>query len=89
MTRTEAERLTRIEVLLETMAEAQDERRREMHDKITEMAGDIKAIKSEMEAVKAEHAALKNKGAGILIGVGLAGGAVGAGMAEFFGGLFQ
>jgi len=89
MTRTEAERLTRIEVLLETMAEAQDERRQAMHDKITEMAGDIKAIKTEMEAVKAEHAALKNKGAGILIGVGLAGGAVGAGIAEFLGGLFQ
>jgi hypothetical protein len=53
------------------------------------MAGDIKAIKTEMEAVKAEHAALKNKGAGILIGVGLAGGAVGAGIAEFLGGLFQ
>jgi hypothetical protein len=56
------------------------------------MAADIKSIKAEVEADKAELKALKNKGAGILIGVGLAGGAVGAtvsGFIQALGGLFK
>lgn len=61
---TQAERLVRIETLLETKLDA--------------MAEDIKAIRAEVEADKADLAALKNKGAGILIGVGLAGGAIGS-----------
>ncbi len=76
---TQAERLTRIETLLETLVET----------KLGEMADDIKAIRSEVEADKAELAALKNKGAGILIGVGLAGGAIGAGLSKLIGGLLQ
>lgn len=66
---TQAERLVRIETLLETKLDA--------------MAEDIKAIRAEVEADKAELAALKNKGTGILIGVGLAGGAIGAGINHF------
>jgi hypothetical protein len=79
---TQAERLTRIETLLETLVET----------KLDAMAADIKSIKAEVEADKAELKALKNKGAGILIGVGLAGGAVGAtvsGFIQAIGGLFK
>jgi hypothetical protein len=79
---TQAERLTRIETLLETLVET----------KLDAMAADIKSIKAEVEADKAELKALKNKGAGILIGVGLAGGAVGAtvsGFIQALGGLFK
>jgi len=65
---TQAERLTRIETLLETLVQT----------KLNEMADDIKAIRTEVEADKADLAALKNRGAGILIGVGLAGGAIGS-----------
>ena len=67
-----------------------------MKETIDEMARDIRAIKADVEtaksdvsADKADLAALKNKGVGLLIGVGLAGGAIGAGVAEFFEGLFQ
>jgi hypothetical protein len=79
---TQAERLTRIETLLETLVET----------KLDAMAADIKSIKAEVEADKAELKALKNKGAGILIGVGLAGGAIGAtvsGFIQALGGLFK
>lgn len=89
MTRTEAERLTRIEVLLEQAVVNRAEERAAMKETIDGIAEDIKAIKTELAADKADLAALKNKGAGLLIGVGLAGGAVGAGMAEFLGGLFK
>jgi hypothetical protein len=79
---TQAERLTRIETLLETLVET----------KLDAMAADIKSIKAEVEADKAELKALKNKGAGILIGVGLAGGAIGAtvsGFIQALGGVFK
>lgn len=76
---TQAERLTRIETLLETLVQ----------DKLEAMAADIKAIRADVETDKAELAALKNKGAGILIGVGLAGGAIGAGLSEFISGFLK
>lgn len=66
---TQGERLARIEALLERliadMAEAKQ---------------DIKATRGEVNADKADLAALKNKGKGLLIGVGLAGGTLGAAM---------
>ena len=77
---TQAERLTRIEVLLEAAVETRESDRRAMHEKIEEMASDIKAIRADLEADKAELAAFKNKGAGILIGVGLFGTGIGAGI---------
>ncbi len=76
--KTQGERLTRIETLLEADLAIRAEERAAMRDKIDEMAADIKAIRAEVEADKADLAALKNKGAGILIGVGLAGGGLGA-----------
>jgi hypothetical protein len=68
---TQLERLARIETILET--------------KLDQACGDVAAIRKELtahkvetDADKADLAALKNKGAGILVGVGLAGGALGA-----------
>lgn len=75
---TQAERLTRIETLLEADLSQRAAEREAMREKIEEMSNDIKAIRKEMEADKAELAALKNKGIGILVGVGLAGGSAGA-----------
>lgn len=75
---TQAERLTRIETLLEADLQMRAEERQSMREKIEEMSTDIKAIRTEVEADKAELAALKNKGIGILVGVGLAGGSIGA-----------
>lgn len=83
---TQAERLTRIETLLEADLAARKEERRAMREKIDEMGADLKAIRAELETVKNEQAALKNKGAGFLAGAALAGGAVATGLAKLFGG---
>lgn len=79
---TQAERLTRIETLLEQAVIHRGEDRAAMKETIDAMAADVKQIKADVEAVKAdvsadkaELAALKNKGIGLLIGAGLAGGA--------------
>lgn len=89
VSRTEAERLTRIETLLEAAVFQRTEDRDAMREKLDDVANDVKAIRAEVEADKADLAALKNKGTGILIGVGLAGGAIGAAIAELFGSLFK
>ena len=75
---TQAERLTRIEVLLEQAVTQRNEDRNAMKETIDQMAKDITEIKADLAADKAALATLKDKGAGILIGVGLAGGAIGA-----------
>jgi hypothetical protein len=64
---TQGERLARIETLLESLPEIKE---------------DIKAIRKELDEDKADLAALKNKGTGLLIGVGLVGGGVGAGLTK-------
>lgn len=71
---TQGERLTRIEVLLESAVLSREEDRKAMHEKIEEMANDIKAIKENVRKNEEEMAALKNKGTGLLIGAALAGG---------------
>ena len=86
---TQSERLTRIEVLLEAAVTQRNEDREAMKRTIDEMASDIRQIKADIQADKTDLANLKSKGSGILIGVGLAGGAIGAGVAEFFGGFFK
>lgn len=68
---TQAERLARIETLLETAAANS-----------TEMRTEIKSLREDFQADKAELAALKNKGVGLLIGVGLAGGTIGAALTK-------
>lgn len=88
-TGTQAERLTRIETLLEQAVVQRAEERAAMKETIDGIAADVKALRADFEADKADLAALRNKGSGLLIGVGLAGGAVGAGLAEFLKGLFS
>lgn len=79
---TTPERLTRIETLLETKLDEIALRLKKIEDH--------QAKQDESAALdKADLAALKNKGTGLLIGVGLAGGAVGAGLTEFLKGFFQ
>jgi hypothetical protein len=82
---TQSERLTRIEVLLEAAVTQRHEDREAMKATIDKMAENIELIKNELAEDKADLAQLKNRGAGVLIGVGLAGGAIGAGIAEFLG----
>lgn len=77
---TTPERLTRIETLLEQAVSQRNEDREAMRKTIEAMALDIKEIKDDLAKDKADLATLKDKGAGILIGVGLAGGAIGAGI---------
>lgn len=84
-TRTQAERLTRIETLLEQAVTQRAEDRKSMRDKIEEMSADIKAIRSDVEADKAALAALKNKGTGLLIGAALAGGGIASGIGHIVG----
>lgn len=77
---TQAERLTRIEVLLESAVTQRSEDREAMKATIDKMAENIEQIKDDLAKDKADLATLKDKGAGILIGVGLVGGAIGAGI---------
>ena len=65
---TQGERLARIEALLQESVVR----------RVDDIAEDVKAIRTELDADKADLAALKNRGWGIIIGVGLAGGALGA-----------
>jgi hypothetical protein len=64
---TQGERLMRIETLLESLPEIKE---------------DIKAIRKELDEDKADLAALKNKGTGLLVGVGLVGGGIGAALTK-------
>ncbi len=67
--KTQAERLTRIETLLEALPKIESK---------------LEAIRNDIDKDTAELAALKNKGAGILVGVGLIGGGFGAVMSKMF-----
>ena len=80
---TQGERLMQIETLLQAKATADDLRDKAMIDAIGEIKTDIKAIRKDIDDDKAELAALKNSGRGILIGVALAAGGVGAGLSQF------
>ena len=62
------ERLARIEAILEE----------NLVRRLDEMGRDLKAIRKDLDDDKADLASLKNRGIGLLVGVGLAGGAVGA-----------
>lgn len=62
---TNAERLTRIETILERVDRKLD------------------VLEGDMRADVADLAALKNRGVGLLVGVGLAGGALGAAVSKY------
>lgn len=72
------ERLARIETLIEAANAASEASRLQTHADIAEIKADVKALRKEFEADKAELKSLKDKGTGLLIGVGLVGGSVGA-----------
>jgi DNA-binding protein H-NS len=78
MTTTTVERLTRIETLLEAAVGQRAEDRADMNRTIAAMATDIKAIRTDLDADKAALAEMTNRGRGLLIGVSLAAGALGA-----------
>jgi endonuclease III len=82
---TQSDRLTRIEVLLEAAVSQRVEDRDAMRKTIEEMASDVRQIKADLAADKAELAALKNKGFGLLLGAGLAGGATWEAIKALFG----
>lgn len=78
MKMTQGERLARIETLLEEG----------VVKRIDELSADMKAIRADLDTDKAELAQLKNRGIGLLVGVGLAGGAAGAGFMKLWQGIF-
>lgn len=78
MTTTTVERLTRIETLLEAAVGQRAEDRAAMNSTIEAMAKDIKTIRVDLDAEKAVRADLTSRGKGLLIGVSLAAGALGA-----------
>lgn len=82
---TQAERLTRIETLLEQAViqrteerERYAEERKLLTETINSIAADLKDIRAELKEDKDDLAALKNKGAGLLVGVGIVGSCIGA-----------
>lgn len=75
---TAAERLARIETLLDVISTRLD--------KIDQKVGQAEA---ELRADKAELKELKNRGAGLLVGVGLFAGAVGSAIKTILNNLFQ
>lgn len=76
---TQGERLARIEAILEEG----------LVKRLNDMSDDLKAIRADLDADKADLAALKNRGVGLLVGVGLAGGAMGAAAMKFLGSIFN
>lgn len=75
---TQAERTARIETLVEGIAKRMEEDRAAQRRENEALRKEVEALRKEMEADKADLAALKNKGTGLLIGVGLVGGTIGA-----------
>ena len=88
---TQGERLMKIETLLEAKAEADHIKATadNIHDQAMQAAlddirSDVKAIRKDLDEDKAELDRLKNRGAGILIGVAIAAGGIGAGFSKFW-----
>jgi len=74
----------RIETLLEAKAEADELHNKSMVKSMGEIKTEVKAIRDDLDKHKEEYAALKNKGTGLLVGVALAAGGVGAGIQALF-----
>lgn len=76
---TNAERLARIEAILEqSVSKSLDNLATEQAKFQEDVRESLKEIRADLDKDKADLAALKNRGAGILAGVALASGAVGA-----------
>lgn len=82
---TQAERLTRIETLLEQAVTQRSEDRAAMKETIDEMARDIKQIKQDIADDKADLATLKKSGWAFLAGAAMAGGGLATGISHFLG----
>lgn len=74
----------KIETLLQAKAEADDIHDRAMIEAISDVRADVKAIRKDLDDDKAELAGLKNRGTGILVGVAIAAGGIGAGFSKFW-----
>lgn len=74
MSISQAERLARIEALLETGSTQNGN----ILAEISALKVELEKVKTELTADKADLAQLKNRGAGILIGIALLGAVVGA-----------
>lgn len=85
---TQAERLVRIETLVEGIDARMEEDRAAQRRESEGLRSDIKALRKEFEADKAEMAAIKNRGIGLLIGVGAVSGTIGAALSRAWQGLF-
>lgn len=80
----QAERLARIETLLEGLAKAVDQNNDEARRANEKLQLEVKALRDDLIADKAELAALKNRGIGLLIGVGAVSGTVGATLSKLW-----
>lgn len=78
----------RMEAGLDALKEIVREGFKDTREEIAALRKEVKSLRAEQEADKADLAALKNKGTGLLIGVGLTGGTVGAALAKALSGLF-
>lgn len=83
--KSQAERLTRIETLLEQAVTQRAEDRAAMKEVIDQMAADIKQIKADVTADKQDLQALKNKGLGVIVGAAIAGGGIASGVGHIIG----
>ena len=81
---TQGERLMKIETLLQAKADADTIHDQAMQAAVDDIRADVKAIRKDLDDDKAELDRLKNRGAGILIGVAIAAGGVGAGFSKFW-----
>ena len=81
---TQGERLMKIETLLQAKADADHLHDQAMLVAVDDIRSDVKAIRKDLDDDKAELAGLKNRGAGILIGVAIAAGGIGAGIGKFW-----
>lgn len=85
---THTERLVRIETLVEgivTRMEKADAERARVNKELRE---EITKLREDFNADKAELAALKNRGSGLLIGVALGAGGIGAALTKAWSALF-
>lgn len=78
MNLSEKERLARIEALLESAVIQRAEDRETMSDDIREIKEDISAIREDLDLETKTNEKLRNRGVGVLVGVGIAAGAIGA-----------
>lgn len=81
---TQSERLARIETLIEGIAKSVDQNNSEARRANEKLQTEVIALREALDTDKAELAALKNKGIGLLIGVGAAGGTIGAAIAKLW-----